>query len=79
MMTAKVAARLENSGTFYTSTTLGVVFNEITQTTHSITPQGVYAGEFDEVSGTLNNRAMQQLKTGKLIISGVFDEVSGIS
>ena len=78
-MTTKVAARLDKSGKFYTNSDIGVELNEITQTKHSITPQGVYAGEFDEVSETENNRVMQQLKTGKLIISGVFDEVSGIS
>ena len=78
-MTTKVAARLDKSGKFYTNTNVGVVLDEITQSTHSITPTKVYAGEFDEVSGTENNRVMQQLKTGKLIISGVFDEVSGIS
>jgi hypothetical protein len=78
-MTTKVAARLDKSGKFYTNTSIGVELNEITQTEHSITPQGVYAGEFDEVSITQNNEVMQQLKTGKLIISGVFDEVSGIS
>jgi hypothetical protein len=36
-------------------------------------------GELDEISGTTNGQAMQQLNTGRLIISGVFDEVSGIS
>jgi hypothetical protein len=76
-MTTNVAARLDKSGKFYTRD--GVVLDEITQSTHGMTPAKVYAGEFDEVSGTENNRVMQQLKTGKLIISGVFDEVSGIS
>jgi hypothetical protein len=76
-MTTKVAARLDKSGKFYTST--GVVLDEIAQSTHGMNSTKVYADEFDEVSGTVNNRVMQQLKTGKLIISGVFDEVSGIS
>ena len=76
-MTTKVAARLDKSGKFYTSN--GVVLDEIAQSTHGMTSSKVYANEFDEVSGTVNNRVMQQLKTGKLIISGVFDEVSGIS
>jgi len=78
-MTSKVAARLDKSGKFYTNTNVGVVLDEITQSTHSITSSKVYAGEFDEVSTTDNNRVMQQKKTGKLIISGVFDEVSGIT
>jgi hypothetical protein len=76
-MTSTVAARLDNSGKFYTN--IGVVLDEMTQQTHGMTPTKVYAGEFDEVSETTNNRVMQQMKTGKLIISGVFDEVSGIS
>jgi hypothetical protein len=78
-MTTNVAARLDKSGRLYTNTNIGVELNEITQITHSITPHGVYAGEFDEVTTPDNNRVMQQKKTGKLIISGVFDEVSGIS
>jgi hypothetical protein len=76
-MTTKVAARLDKSGKFYTNT--GVVLDEIAQSTHGMNSTKVYADEFDEVSRTDNNRVMQQKKTGKLIISGVFDEVSGIS
>jgi len=75
----KIAARLSKSGTFYTSGDTSVVFDEITQTKLSVTHTGVYSGELDEVSGTNNGQAMQQLKTGRLVISGVFDEVSGIS
>jgi hypothetical protein len=33
----------------------------------------------DEYTGTENSKAMQQLNTGVLKISGVFDEVSGIT
>lgn len=76
---ANIAARLTKSGTFYTRGNSSVVFDEITQTRLSVTHDGVYTGELDEVSGTDNGQAMQQLKTGRLIISGVFDEVSGIS
>ena len=76
-MTTKVAARLDKTGKFYTSN--GVVLDEYTQSTHGMTSTKVYAGEFDEVTTPDNNRVMQQQKTGKLIISGVFDEVSGIS
>jgi hypothetical protein len=75
----KIAARLSKSGTFYTSGNTSVVFDEITQSRLSVGPNGVYAGELDEISSTTNGQAMQQLNTGRLIISGVFDEVSGIS
>jgi len=76
-MTSNVAARLDRSGKFYTRD--GVVLDEVTQSTHGITPTKVYAGELDEVTTPDSNRVMQQKKTGKLIISGVFDEVSGIT
>lgn len=76
---ANVAARLNNTGTFYANPTVGVVFDEVTKSTFSISQEAVYAGELDEVSGTDNGRAMQQLNTGRLKISGVFDEVTGIS
>lgn len=74
---ANIAARLNSSGTFYVSN--NVVFNEISQTSISITPTGVFANEFDEVSGTLNNRAMQQYGNGVVKISGVMDEITGIA
>lgn len=76
---ANVAARLSKNGNFYTSGNAGVVFDEVTQSNVSITPTGVFASGLDEVTGTQNNQSMQQLNTGRLIISGVFDEVSGIS
>ena len=76
-MSTRVAARLDRSGKFYISN--DVELDEITTSSHRMTPSKVFAGEFDEVSGTDNNRVMQQKKTGKLIISGVFDEVTGIS
>jgi hypothetical protein len=76
---AKIAVRLSNTGTLYSNVTLGVVFNEVNQNHISIAPNGVYAVILDEVTGTQNARAMQQLNTGILRVSGVFDEVSGIS
>ncbi len=76
---ATIAARLSKTGTFYTSGNTSVVFDEVTQDRLSITPEGVFAGELDEVSGTTNGQAMQQLNTGRLVISGLFDEVSGIA
>lgn len=76
-----VAARLSNNGTLYTNTAVGIEFDEITQTSLSISISDTtfYTGEMDEVSGTESGRAMQQIKTGVLKISGVFDEVTGIS
>jgi hypothetical protein len=76
-MATQVAARLAKSGQFYTGNSIEL--DEITLSTHKLTKTKIFANEFDEVSETENNRVMQQLKTGKLIISGVFDEVSGIS
>jgi hypothetical protein len=76
---ANIAARLSNSGNLYATTTGSVGFNETSQDTISITPEGVFAYTLDEYSGTENSEAMQQLNTGVLKISGVFDEVSGIT
>lgn len=75
---ANVAARLDNNGKLYTNN-VGVGFNEISQSNISITPDGVFAYTLDEYTGTENGKAMQQLNTGVLKISGVFDEVSGIT
>jgi hypothetical protein len=76
---AKIAARLNKTGTLYANSSGSVGFNEISQSNISITPEGVFAHTFDEHSGTENGKAMQQLNTGVLKISGVFDEVSGIT
>jgi len=75
---ANVAARLDNNGKLYTNNA-SVGFNEISQSNISITPDGVFAYTLDEYTGTENGKAMQQLNTGVLKISGVFDEVSGIT
>jgi hypothetical protein len=74
---AIVAARLTKTGTLYTNSQVGVVLDEISQANISITPTKVYAGTLDEVTGTENGRAMQQLNTGVLRVAEVFDEVTG--
>ena len=76
---AKIAARLSNAGNLYCDKDNSIGFNEISQGNISITPDGVFAYTLDEYTGTENSKAMQQLNTGVLKISGVFDEVSGIS
>ena len=76
---ANVAARLNKTGTLYATTTGSVGFNEISQSNISITPNGVFAYTLDEYTGPENGMAMQQLNTGVLKISGVFDEVTGIT
>ena len=74
-----IAARLSNNGTLYINKDVGIEFDEVTQNRLSITDTAFYTGELDEVSGTDSGRAMQQVNTGVLKISGVFDEVTGIS
>ena len=74
-----IAARLSNNGTLYTNSAVGIEFDEVTQNRLSITTTAFYTGEMDEISGTDAGRAMQQINTGVLKISGVFDEVTGIS
>lgn len=76
---ANIAARLSNSGNLYATLNGSTGFNETSQENISITPQGVFAYTLDEISGPENGKAMQQLNTGVLKISGVFDEVSGIA
>ena len=76
---AKIAARLSNTGTLYANSVSSVGFNEVNQSNISITPNGVFAYTLDEYTGTDNGKAMQQLNTGVLKISGVFDEVTEIS
>jgi hypothetical protein len=74
-----IAARLSNNGTLYTNSAVGIEFDEVTQNRLSVTTTAFYTGEMDEISGTDAGRAMQQINTGVLKISGVFDEVTGIS
>ena len=76
---AKIAARLSNTGTLYANSVSSVGFNEVNQSNISIAPNGVFAYTLDEYTGTDNGKAMQQLNTGILKISGVFDEVTEIS
>lgn len=76
---ATIAARLGNTGTLYANSVSSVGFNEVNQSNISITPNGVFAYTLDEYTGTDNGKAMQQLNTGILKISGVFDEVTEIS
>ena len=76
---ANIAARLDSTGKLYTNSNGNVGFNEISQSNISITLNGVFAYTLDEYTGTDNGKAMQQLNTGILKISGVFDEVTEIS
>ena len=76
---ANIAARLDSTGKLYANSNGNVGFNEISQSNISITLNGVFAYTLDEYTGTENGKAMQQLNTGVLKISGVFDEVSGIT
>ena len=76
---AKIAAIFSNTGNLYCDKDNSIGFSEISQSNISITPNGVFAYTLDEYTGTENSKATQQLNTGVLKISGVFDEVSGIS
>jgi hypothetical protein len=52
-----------------------VEFDEITYTSVKISPTGVYASEFDEVTITGEPIAERRSRDGKLFVSGYFDEV----
>jgi hypothetical protein len=73
-----VVARLSITGTLYANPSIGIEFDEITQGSLSVSDTAVLTGELDEVTGTNNGRAMQQINNGLLKVSGIFDEVTGI-
>ena len=53
-----------------------VEFDEITHSVVKISPTGVYASEFDEVTMSGEPVAERRTRDGKLLVSGEFDEVT---
>ena len=52
------------------------VFDEVTQTTISVTTSSVYAAQFDEISLSTST-AERRTSTGTYLVSGYFDEFTG--
>jgi len=72
-----IVTRIDSSGIFYSS----VPLDEVTQTTNSVSPNGVYASEFDEITlnPITNGLAKRETFDGKILIAGYFDEYSTLS
>lgn len=72
-----IVSRIDFSGIFYTN----VGLDEVTQTTISETPTGIFASEFDEVSinPITNGLAKRETSTGKILVAGYFDEYTTLS
>jgi len=72
-----IVTRIDSSGIFYSS----VPLDEVTQTTNSVNPNGVYASEFDEITlnPITNGLAKRETFDGKILIAGYFDEYSTLS
>lgn len=73
---ATIASRITADGIFYSSGEL----DEVTKTTISVTPNNVFASQFDEVSisPVANGLAKREYFNGNLQVGGYFDEVTGI-
>jgi len=67
-------ARLLSNGVYFTNT----YFDEVTYTSNKVATTAMYSREFDEVTINGGNIAKRETNNGKVLISGYFDEVSGI-
>ena len=55
------------------------IFDEMVQSNVRLTKTSMFAGEFDEVTGTGSTANMRFTRQGNVLISGQFDEVTGLS
>jgi len=67
-------ARLSSNGVYFTNS----YFDEVTYTSNKVATTAMYSREFDEVTINGGNIAKRETNNGKVLISGYFDEVSGI-
>jgi Concanavalin A-like lectin/glucanases superfamily len=72
---ATTVARLSSNGVYFTNT----YFNEITYTSNKVSTSAIYSAGFDEVSIHGGNVAKRETNAGQVLVSGYFDEVTGIS
>jgi hypothetical protein len=71
-----IASRITNTGILYTP--FNSLFDEITMTKSSISPNATYSSTFDEVTLQGQNIAKRETSTGQVHVSGYLDEVTGI-
>jgi hypothetical protein len=72
--TSTIVARLSSNGVYFTNT----YFDEITYTSSKVALTANYGAEFDEVTNKGLNIAKRDTKDGRVLVSGYFDEVTGI-
>jgi hypothetical protein len=70
-----LAARLLNTGNLMLANT--IQFDEVTYNDAHIAQSSCYAGLFDEVTGP--GVPLRITSTGTMLVSGIFDEYTGIS
>jgi hypothetical protein len=71
---ATTVARLSSNGVYFTNT----YFDEVTYTTNKISTTAMYSGGFDEVTIQGGSTAKRETSDGWVLVSGYFDEVTGI-
>jgi hypothetical protein len=69
---ATIASRLTSSGEL----SISGEFDEVTQSSISLTPTNHFAAQLDEVTIYLSNVAKRETNTGVLQVSNGFDEVN---
>ncbi len=68
-------ARLSSNGVYFTNT----YFDEVTYNVNKVSLSAIYSGGFDEVSINGGGVAKRETYDGNLLLSGYFDEITGIS
>jgi len=72
--TPTIATRLLSNGVYFTSN----YFDETTYNTNKTSLDTIYSGEFDEVTIQGSSVAKRETNDGRILVSGYFDEVTGI-
>jgi len=72
---ATTVARLSSNGVYFTNT----YFDEIAYTNNKISTTAMYSGGFDEVAIKGGSVAKRETSDGRVLVSGYFDEITGIA
>ena len=71
---ATTVARLSSNGVYFANT----YFDEITHTINKTSIDAIYSSTFDEITIQGTNVAKRETTDGGVLVSGYFDEVTGI-
>lgn len=74
----KTVTRLTRDGILFTNVVLDEITKPLGPTAHSVSQTTLYSAGFDEVTIQGQSIAKKELHDGRLMISGHFDEVTGI-